>query len=65
MNGTTNRVCVQTCDDGFWGDIETSMCYNVKTACSTDTYADSTKKLCVINTNCTVNTFADPFTKGC
>lgn len=21
MNGTTNRVCIQTCDDGFWGDI--------------------------------------------
>lgn len=41
------------------------MCYNVKTSCSNDTYADAQKFLCVVNTNCTSGTFADPFTKGC
>ena len=56
---------MQTCDDGYWGDLEPSMCYNVKTSCSNDTYADATKRLCVVATNCTEGTFADPFTKGC
>lgn len=69
MNGTTNRVCVQNCDNGFWGDIETSMCYNVKVSCSNNTYADPIQKLCVIAANCFINStyssFADPFTKGC
>ena len=41
------------------------MCYNDKTLCSNDTYADEQKRLCVINTNCTEGTFADPNTKGC
>ena len=41
------------------------MCYHDKTLCSNDTYADQAKALCVVNTNCTSGTFADPFTKGC
>ena len=41
------------------------MCYSDKTKCSNDTYGDSQKTLCVINTNCTEGTYADPFTKGC
>lgn len=61
----TSRKCVQQCDDGYWGDLETSMCYDVKNMCSNDTYADRAKRLCVIATNCTEGTFADPFTKGC
>lgn len=65
MNSTTNRICVNQCDNGYWGDIETSMCYNVKTLCSNDTYADAQKFLCVSAPNCTQGTFADPFTKGC
>ena len=61
----TSRSCVRQCDLGYWGDLETSMCYNDKTLCSNDTYADYDKRLCVIATNCTEGTFADPFTKGC
>lgn len=67
INGTTNRVCVQVCDSvpGYWGDIETSMCYNNKTMCSNDTYADPQQYLCVEANRCTLGTYADPFTKGC
>lgn len=65
INATTNRICVETCDSGYWADIQTSMCYNVKTSCTNDTYADPLKGYCVINTNCTLGTFADPFTRGC
>ncbi len=65
MNGTTNRVCVSACDTGFWGDKSTRLCYNVKTSCTNNTYADSLKKLCVAAADCTVGTYADPLTKGC
>lgn len=65
MNATTNRVCNLACADGFWGDNYTRTCYNVKNQCSNQTYADRTRKLCVIGTDCTAGTYADPFTMGC
>jgi hypothetical protein len=65
INGTSNRVCVQTCDSGFWADGFTRMCYNTKTMCSNNTYADAQARLCVNGTLCTVGTYADPSTMGC
>lgn len=69
MNSTTNRVCVTLCDSGYWGDLDTSMCYNVKTSCSNNTYADPIQRLCVVAASCysnaTYTSYADPFTKGC
>jgi len=65
MNATTNRICVLDCDNGYWADNYTRLCYNVKTSCSNSTYADKYKKLCVVGTNCTVGTYADPLTMGC
>lgn len=62
---TSNRVCTQTCDTGYWADNFTNMCYNVKTSCSNHTYADAQLKYCVNGTACTSGTYADPMTMGC
>jgi hypothetical protein len=43
----------------------TRTCYNIKLMCSNNTYADTQKRLCVVGTNCTAGTYADPLTMGC
>ena len=65
INGTNNRVCVTTCDNNYWADNFTRMCYNTKTFCSNNTYADKQLRYCVNGTDCTTGTYADPKTMGC
>lgn len=65
INLTSTRVCVAVCDDGYWADNYTRFCYNYKENCTNNTFADAQKKLCVVGTNCTTGTYADPFTTGC
>ena len=65
IHGTSNRICTLTCDSGYWADNFTRLCYNVKTLCSNNTYADAQLKYCVNGTACTVGTYADPATMGC
>ena len=50
MNESTTRVCSLTCDYGFWADNFTNLCYNIKTACSNNTYADANLRYCVNGT---------------
>lgn len=48
INLTSTRVCVTTCDDGYWADNYTRTCYNIKTLCQYNTFADITQRKCVI-----------------
>jgi hypothetical protein len=65
----TNRICMQNCGAGYFGDPITGKCYNSSLNCSAGYFGNKVTNMCVLPLYCqtvsTLHYYADNATKMC